>query len=64
MGLYDQDGTLQETFKANGGIFEVHFNKNGDKLAACTSNKQVKSDGDVEWRRKELMYMYRLLFWI
>ncbi|KAI9318986.1 WD40-repeat-containing domain protein [Dichotomocladium elegans] len=35
-------GSLQETFKANGGIFEVHFNKNGDKLAACTSNRQVK----------------------
>ncbi|KAL0083312.1 WD40-repeat-containing domain protein [Phycomyces blakesleeanus] len=38
---YAKDGTLQKTFKANGGIFEVHFNKNGDKLAACTSNKQV-----------------------
>ncbi|KAI8377737.1 WD40-repeat-containing domain protein [Radiomyces spectabilis] len=36
-----KDGTLQKTFKANGGIFEVHFNKDGDKLAACTSNKQV-----------------------
>ncbi|KAI7852245.1 WD40-repeat-containing domain protein [Circinella umbellata] len=36
-----KDGTLQETFKANGGIFEVHFNKNGNKLAACTSQKQV-----------------------
>ncbi|GAA5800276.1 hypothetical protein HPULCUR_005702 [Helicostylum pulchrum] len=36
-----KDGTLKKTFKANGGIFEVHFNKNGDKLAACTSNKQV-----------------------
>ncbi|KAI7869054.1 WD40-repeat-containing domain protein [Spinellus fusiger] len=38
---YAKDGTLQKTFKANGGIFEVHFNKNGDKLAACTSNKQL-----------------------
>ncbi|ORY96835.1 WD40-repeat-containing domain protein [Syncephalastrum racemosum] len=37
-----KDGTLQKTFKANGGIFEVHFNKTGDKLAACTSNKQVR----------------------
>ncbi|KAI9490658.1 WD40-repeat-containing domain protein [Zychaea mexicana] len=37
-----KDGALQETFKANGGIFEVHFNKNGDKLAACTSHKQVR----------------------
>ncbi|KAG0178818.1 Transducin (beta)-like 1, Y-linked [Apophysomyces sp. BC1034] len=36
-----KDGALQKTFRANGGIFEVHFNKNGDKLAACTSNKQV-----------------------
>ncbi|KAI8099343.1 WD40-repeat-containing domain protein [Halteromyces radiatus] len=34
-------GTLQKTFKADGGIFEVHFNKDGSKLAACTSNKQV-----------------------
>ncbi|KAI8370754.1 WD40-repeat-containing domain protein [Choanephora cucurbitarum] len=36
-----KDGTLKKTFKANGGIFEVHFNKTGDKIAACTSNKQV-----------------------
>ncbi|KAI8637163.1 WD40-repeat-containing domain protein [Parasitella parasitica] len=36
-----KDGELKKTFKANGGIFEVHFNKTGDKLAACTSNKQV-----------------------
>ncbi|KAI8985989.1 WD40-repeat-containing domain protein [Pilobolus umbonatus] len=36
-----KEGTLKKTFKANGGIFEVHFNKTGDKLAACTSNKQV-----------------------
>ncbi|KAI8987460.1 WD40-repeat-containing domain protein [Mycotypha africana] len=34
-------GTLKKAFKTNGGIFEVHFNKTGDKLAACTSNKQV-----------------------
>ncbi|ORX58089.1 WD40 repeat-like protein [Hesseltinella vesiculosa] len=34
-------GTLQKTYKADGGIFEVHFNKDGSKLAACTSNKQV-----------------------
>ncbi|KAI9299369.1 WD40-repeat-containing domain protein, partial [Cunninghamella echinulata] len=36
-----KNGALQKTFKADGGIFEVHFNKNGSKLAACTSNKQV-----------------------
>ncbi|OAD03391.1 hypothetical protein MUCCIDRAFT_171823 [Mucor lusitanicus CBS 277.49] len=36
-----KDGSLKKTFKADGGIFEVHFNKTGDKLAACTSNKQV-----------------------
>ncbi|KAI9355878.1 WD40-repeat-containing domain protein [Pilaira anomala] len=36
-----KDGTVIKTFRANGGIFEVHFNRNGDKLAACTSNKQV-----------------------
>ncbi|CAO3646970.1 unnamed protein product [Cunninghamella blakesleeana] len=36
-----KNGTLQKTFKADGGIFEVHFNKNGNKLAACTSDKQV-----------------------
>ncbi|KAG1377706.1 hypothetical protein G6F61_006497 [Rhizopus arrhizus] len=36
-----KNGSLKKTFKADGGIFEVHFSKNGDKLAACTSNKQV-----------------------
>ncbi|RUS17437.1 WD40-repeat-containing domain protein [Endogone sp. FLAS-F59071] len=36
-----QEGILLKTYKGNGGIFEVHFNKTGDKLAACTSNKQV-----------------------
>ncbi|KAI7899633.1 WD40-repeat-containing domain protein [Cokeromyces recurvatus] len=36
-----KDGILKKTFKTSGGIFEVHFNKDGDKLAACTSNKQV-----------------------
>ncbi|CAO3679900.1 unnamed protein product [Rhizopus stolonifer] len=36
-----KDGSLKKTFKADGGIFEVHFSKNGEKLAACTSNKQV-----------------------
>ncbi|ORE08595.1 WD40 repeat-like protein [Rhizopus microsporus var. microsporus] len=36
-----KDGTLKKTYKADGGIFEVHFSKNGEKLAACTSNKQV-----------------------
>lgn len=34
-------GALQKTFRADGGIFEVHFNKDGSKLAACTSNRQV-----------------------
>lgn len=36
-----KDGSLQRTFRANGGIFEVHFNKKGNRLAACTSNKQA-----------------------
>ncbi|CAO3664667.1 unnamed protein product [Rhizopus stolonifer] len=36
-----KDGSLKKTFKVDGGIFEVHFSKNGEKLAACTSNKQV-----------------------
>ncbi|KAI8329810.1 WD40-repeat-containing domain protein [Chlamydoabsidia padenii] len=34
-------GALQKTFRADGGIFEVHFNMDGSKLAACTSNRQV-----------------------
>ncbi|KAI8335017.1 WD40-repeat-containing domain protein [Chlamydoabsidia padenii] len=34
-------GALQKTFRADGGVFEVHFNKDGSKLAASTSNKQV-----------------------
>ncbi|RUO96216.1 LOW QUALITY PROTEIN: quinon protein alcohol dehydrogenase-like superfamily, partial [Jimgerdemannia flammicorona] len=36
-----EEGTLLKTYRGNGGIFEVHFNKTGDKLAACTSNRQV-----------------------
>jgi transducin (beta)-like 1 len=36
-----QKGALLKTYKGNGGIFEVHFNKTGEKLAACTSSKQV-----------------------
>ncbi|KAI8882141.1 WD40 repeat-like protein [Backusella circina FSU 941] len=36
-----KDGSLFKTYQATGGLFEVHFNKEGNKLAACTSNKQV-----------------------
>ncbi|ORZ07929.1 WD40-repeat-containing domain protein [Absidia repens] len=39
-----KSGALQKTFRADGGIFEVHFNKDGSKLAACTSNRQVKKE--------------------
>ncbi|KAI9252445.1 WD40-repeat-containing domain protein [Sporodiniella umbellata] len=36
-----KDGSLKKTLKVDGGIFEVHFSKSGEKLAACTANKQV-----------------------
>ncbi|KAH8554684.1 WD40-repeat-containing domain protein [Umbelopsis sp. PMI_123] len=42
LNIWDaKKGTLLKTYKGNGGIFEVHFNKTGEKLAACTSSKQV-----------------------
>ncbi|KAK9830274.1 hypothetical protein WJX72_010750 [[Myrmecia] bisecta] len=36
-----KDGTLLKTFHGQGGIFEVCWNKDGDKVAACFSNKTV-----------------------
>jgi len=36
-----QDGSLVRTYKGNGGIFEVCWNKDGDKVAACFSNNTV-----------------------
>ncbi|KAG2184748.1 hypothetical protein INT43_000661 [Umbelopsis isabellina] len=42
LNIWDvKKGQLLKTYKGNGGIFEVHFNKTGEKLAACTSSKQV-----------------------
>ncbi len=36
-----KDGSLLKTFHGQGGIFEVCWNKDGDKVAACFSNKTV-----------------------
>ncbi|AES94615.2 putative transcription factor WD40-like family [Medicago truncatula] len=35
------DGKIIKTYKGNGGIFEVCWNKEGDKIAACFSNNTV-----------------------
>ena len=35
------DGRLLRTYRGSGGIFEVCWNKDGDKVAACFSNKIV-----------------------
>jgi transducin (beta)-like 1 len=39
--LFLQDGSLVRTYRGNGGIFEVCWNKDGDKVAACFSNNTV-----------------------
>jgi transducin (beta)-like 1 len=36
-----KDGSLVRTYQGSGGIFEVCWNKDGDKLAACFSNNTV-----------------------
>ena len=36
-----KDGQLVKTFQGDGGIFEVCWNKDGNKLAACYSNNTV-----------------------
>ena len=36
-----KEGKLVKTYKGLGGIFEVCWNKDGDKIAACFSNKTV-----------------------
>jgi transducin (beta)-like 1 len=36
-----RDGSLVRTYRGNGGIFEVCWNKDGDKVAACFSNNTV-----------------------
>eukprot|EP00172_Hildenbrandia_rubra_P002871 Plantae.Rhodophyta-Hildenbrandia_rubra.ctg4067.p1 GENE.Plantae.Rhodophyta-Hildenbrandia_rubra.ctg4067~~Plantae.Rhodophyta-Hildenbrandia_rubra.ctg4067.p1 ORF type:complete len:471 (-),score=61.77 Plantae.Rhodophyta-Hildenbrandia_rubra.ctg4067:3041-4279(-) len=36
-----KDGTLVKTYKGNEGIFEVGWNKAGDKIAACYANNCV-----------------------
>lgn len=35
------DGKIIKTYNGNGGIFEVCWNKEGDKIAACFSNNTV-----------------------
>ena len=36
-----KDGSLMRTYKGEGGIFEVCWNKDGSKIAACFSNNRV-----------------------
>ncbi|KAJ7538934.1 hypothetical protein O6H91_11G068900 [Diphasiastrum complanatum] len=36
-----KDGSLVKTYRGSGGIFEVCWNKEGDKVAACFSNNTV-----------------------
>ena len=36
-----RDGSLVRTYRGNGGIFEVCWNKDGDQVAACFSNNTV-----------------------
>ncbi|KAG0464411.1 hypothetical protein HPP92_020480 [Vanilla planifolia] len=36
-----KDGKLMKTYSGGGGIFEVCWNKEGDKIAACFSNNTV-----------------------
>ena len=43
-----KDGKLTRTYEATGGIFEVCWNKDGDMLAACSSDKLI-SVLDMRW---------------
>lgn len=36
-----KEGKIVKTYSGNGGIFEVCWNKEGDKIAACLSNNTV-----------------------
>ena len=36
-----KDGSLLRTFRGEGGIFEVCWNKAGDKVAACFSDNTI-----------------------
>jgi transducin (beta)-like 1 len=36
-----KDGSLVKTYRGSGGIFEVCWNRAGDKVAACFSNNTV-----------------------
>lgn len=36
-----KDGSLVKTYRGSGGIFEVCWNKDGDKVASCFSNNTV-----------------------
>ncbi|KAI3722635.1 hypothetical protein L2E82_33677 [Cichorium intybus] len=36
-----KDGKIIKTYNSNGSIFEVCWNKEGDRIAACTSNNSV-----------------------
>lgn len=36
-----KEGKIVKTYTGNGGIFEVCWNKEGDKIAACFANNTV-----------------------
>jgi len=36
-----KDGSLVRSYKGGGGIFEVSWNREGDRLAACLTNNSV-----------------------
>lgn len=36
-----KEGKIVKTYTGKGGIFEVNWNKDGDKVAACFSNNIV-----------------------
>ena len=36
-----KDGTLLKTYRGHGGIFEVSWNAEGNKVAACFANNVV-----------------------
>lgn len=36
-----KEGKIVKTYVGNGGIFEVSWNKDGNKVAACSANNNV-----------------------
>lgn len=36
-----QDGSLVKMYQANGDVYEVNWNKQGDQIAACVSSGDV-----------------------